>query len=493
MKLSDLCFWRQTNAKASASLKTLARASFCLLAVGCGGFRPTGANVYQIPWPDENGKYQLQNVPIESYDQPAGLQGRFVQIFVNPSVVDGQMQSEQSVGHYLRNRDGVMVPTDYTSVEAAAIHAHFERLLKMDTELKAVANWPARIAIDVNVHANGKPAVNNAFFTEELDALFLPPYTALDVPIAVNGGVLAHEHFHRIFQAMVFKRIGKGGHFPRGLQIFKEHAFWDDNASDEMVSVLPAEKDSSEQSKPQEQQVAKYNAFYLSALNEGLADFWGWVYTSDPNFIKASLPKLGSLRRLDVKPVERLASKPQLLAWTTGTTVDGKALTVEQLKANSYSVGTTYARFMRELTQSLAQGKDVSRAERMKMAAAVIAILPEFAEKIAQTIRARELINPNTFVVMLYPKLAVSDDSADSRFCRTLRRWSAPEWEQEMQAIKCIEPRRSTPRPPKTPVTPGQTKTPATGTTTPASGSGKGTTPKAPGKPSTTPHDQESK
>jgi len=469
----------------SPSSWAFAAVLFFLLGAGCGGFRPNGANVYQIPWPSENGKYQLQNVSIESYEQPATLQGRNVQIFVNPSLADGQMQSERANGHYLRNRDGVMVPTDYTSVEAAAIHAHLERLLKIDTELKAVANWPARIAIDVNVHSNGKRTVNNAFFAEELDALFVPPYTELDVPIAVNGGVLAHEHFHRIFQSMVFKRIGKGGYFSRELQAFREHAFWSENStggSVEMVNGQPLDKDVHGQGKPQASQVAKYNAFYLSALNEGLADFWGWVYTGDPNFIKPSLPKLGNFRSLDQKPVERLASTPQLLAWTMGS-VNGKAFTVGELKDRSYFVGTTYARFLREITQALAQSKDITRADRMKVAGALIEVLPEFADRAGKTVRAQELLNPNTFMIMLSSKISIVGELASSRVCRTIRRWAAPDWDHEMQAVKCLEPQRTTPLSPKGPVTPATPTAPAT----PSSGGEKGGTPKTPRKQTTTP------
>lgn len=449
---------------------------------GCGGFKTTETNTYQIPWPDENGTYHLQNVPVESYDHPSTLQGRYAQIMVNPSYKDGQLQGERAAGHYTRTRDGIMVSTDYTSIEAAAVHAHFERFAKMDAELDANSRWPARIALDINVVANGKRELNNAFYLNDLDAFFIPPFTALDVPVAVNGGALAHEHFHMIFHDAVLVRLGTGAQFPSKLASLVQSESWLENIAEEAPTAPPPEaaKPPSESSLS-DRQIQNYNAFYIAALNEGLADFWAWVYTGDPEFIKASIPKINGMRRLDGPLEKQLDGKPQLLAWTRSL-VHGKALTVEQMKASAYSVGTTYSRLMYKIAQATTPAKRATRDDRMKAAGALIKTLPAFADKIAAALRAKELINPNIFWATLYPNLTSLESVGSMRVCRMLRRFASPDFERELSAVACADPKAETPRSnggPATPNAPGGAVTPHSGPQTPT------TTPATPPTPVT--------
>ena len=58
---------------------------------GCGKGRDSGGGSYKIPWPGPDGSYSLQNVPISTYDSPQTLQGRFVNILVDPSASEGRL------------------------------------------------------------------------------------------------------------------------------------------------------------------------------------------------------------------------------------------------------------------------------------------------------------------------------------------------------------------------------------------------------------------
>lgn len=415
-----------------------------------------GGHLFQIPWPDEKGRYQLQNVAIESYDNPSQLQGRYTKVFVTPGVNDRQFESPQPVGRYLRNRDGVYVPLDYISLQAAAIQAHYERLAKLDGEVAAAANWPARIALDMNItRDDGKRTTDNALFWDELDALLIPPYTGSDVPIAVNAGILAHEHFHMIFYSMVVRPLGPDGKLigSTAKDFRRLHAM---HLLDGASSAQQGQASSPGAGFSQEKVVVNYNALYLTALNEGLADFWGWVYTGDPAFIAASLPKEGERRRIDRVLEKQLDGKPELLAWVTDG--GGKSLPAQQLMANAYAVGTTYSRALHELTRAVSGQKVVTRAARMAVAAAVIKTLPQFMEQMRRASAAKQLVSPNSFMIALYKNLP---RSGDSRVCRTFRRVAASDWDNELAQVQCGG--GQTPAAPAGPATPASKPAPKPG------------------------------
>lgn len=430
-------------------------------SAGCGRWSDAaqGSNLFRIPWPDNKGHYNLQNVTIESYDNPSQLQGRFTKILVAPGVNGHQFDSPTPVGRYLRNRDGVYVPLDYLSLQAAAIQAHYERLAKMDGETGATANWPARIALDMNItRDDGKRTTDNALFWDELDALLIPPYTGADVPISANAGILAHEHFHMIYYAMVLRPLGSNGKLigNTARDFRRLHAM---NLVDGTPAAPVGKPAKSDANNPRQEEVlANYNALYLTALNEGLADFWGWAYTDDPAFIAASLPSEGERRRVDKALDKQLDGKPELLAWVAG--MDGKPLPAQQLMANAYAVGTTYARALHELTRAIGGDKVVSRASRMAVAAAVIKTLPQFMSQVQAVSEAKQLISPNMFMVALYKNLP---RTGDVRVCRTFRRVAASEWDNELAGIQCGEG-ASPPSPPSpaTPVSPATSPSPAT-------------------------------
>ena len=87
----------------------------------------------------------------------------------------------------------------------------------------------------------------------------------------MNAGVIAHEFFHSIF----FKKV-----------LGKLRAINSD--SDRLTTAGPE----------------LFNLTYVRGLNEGLADFWGWLYTKDQNFMRFSFAGSNEGRSLDLKPDE---------------------------------------------------------------------------------------------------------------------------------------------------------------------------------------------
>jgi hypothetical protein len=399
-----------------------------LVSAGCGRSNGgAGGGTYLIPWPDDAGNYQIRPVKIESYDNPGSLKGRFSQVLVNPGVSDRQFQSPEGVGRYVRNSDGQFVPLDAISLQAAAIQAHFERLAKMDAELLAQSHWPARIAVEIGItNSSGQTATNNALYWSDVDALLIPPYIGADVPITVNAGILAHEHFHMIFQHMLLQKVSLP---PAGVQQalqLARHGTWLTTSNADSGAVAGAPSPSPSPNPSDAAVVGVYNTFYLSALNEGLADFWGWIYTGDPAFISPSLPQQKDARSLAKPLLGKLDGVAQILARTKDS--NGQSLKIEELKRKSYAVGTTYARALRELTIAMSGGeKNLNRKVRMAMAALIIKALPDVVGDFNKSIAAGEMISPNVFFLTLQKHLSVAGVSATAGMCELYQKLDLPE------------------------------------------------------------------
>ena len=249
--------------------KTFSRAAllalFSLLSLSLPSCGPLSdlesgfTSLFQIPFSGSDGQYSLQKIEIKSFDDPTSLHGQYARILVDPYESGGGIESSKPVGRFARTRDGVMVPLDYVTMLATSIHAHMERLHALNVEVglnDAQVGWPATVGIEANVVNSKKRETvrNNALFEKRLNALLMVPYSDKDLPIGLNGGILAHEHFHRIFQALVLSKVETKEEAPAG-------------------------------------SVREFNETVLRAMNEGFADFWAWVYTGDAEFMRASLPR----------------------------------------------------------------------------------------------------------------------------------------------------------------------------------------------------------
>lgn len=359
---------------------------------GCGRSADRAENLFQIPWPDKNGKYSLQAVSISGFDQPHTLQGRYAQIFVNPYARDGQIVSHMPIGRFVRSKDGVYIPADYTSLQATTIHAHFERFYQMDRELGVELEWPVKVGIRSNVKDRRGMVRNNAIFDGRLDALLIVPYLPKKgLPIGVNAGILAHEHFHMIFQEAVIRRI----RFKRKerLDLGGRACAWGARQREHESRLFDFREDPS-------LYPSLYNEFSVRSLNEGLADFWGWVYTGDVDFIGHSLPLESPNRRLDQKVEEAISRE-----WVKGKVfneITQRPYNESILSENVYLVGSRYARFLYELATESTEDKGRSFESRKQVAKAVIHALPAMAKATATAEATDAYVSPNVFLKALY-------------------------------------------------------------------------------------------
>jgi hypothetical protein len=420
--------------------------SVALMSAACGRSSAALTNTYQIPWPDQQGNYQLQPVVLKSFDRPSQLQGRDVKLFVDPYVRNGRLESTEPVGRFARTNDGVNVPSDYLTLQATVVHAHYERLRQMDEAVGAKVSWPATIGIQANVSDGAGPIHNNAIFDSRLDALLVVPYVDKELPVSMNAGVLAHEHFHKIFQTAILNRMGEDGTVigkPNGEKAsdplgLTARCDWNHVAGIREVIRMP--KILGEVLEPLEAPSEKdlaqaYNIVFLRALNEGLADYWGWVYTGDANFVAKSLPQIENVRKLDEPSTGLIsvnAKRTTLEKWLK-LKLAGDPSGEDVLTALSYEWGTVYARALYEATVAAFPEAPKKREDRLVMAKAIASALPDFAIQAVSSQKSGRFLSPNSLFKVLQPRL--SGKAKDS--CQVLLRLSAVEAFGEPPPFEC--------------------------------------------------------
>lgn len=163
--------------------------------------------------------------------------------------------------------DGKVVPLDFDTTVAFSLYHHLERARFFfegyDLEsAERVGSIPVyyRPVVSTGLFAIPLPVfTDNAAYAFTLDAFIIPPRLFFgDVPLAANRGVVVHEYSHAIFNRIVHanRRVPE--------YLFRD---WPPVAANELTS-----------------------------LDEGLADFFGALQTSDPDFIR---PSIGPSAELD--------------------------------------------------------------------------------------------------------------------------------------------------------------------------------------------------
>lgn len=402
-------------------------------------------SVYRLPWLDASGEYSLQDVSLSSFTEPESLRGRVAEILVVPRTVGSSIGGEEPIGRWIEVKvDGVKkkVPADLVTMQAATLYAHLEKLSEIDRDIGVAGRLPGRqrvglLARIVSPSSPDNLIFNNAVYDGRLDALFIVPYTPeVGLAIAMNGGIIGHEHFHRIFQSLVLSQIREAariGSIPYG---------WDDS-----IACLSAEPDSLvKPSPPSEDPVPLepkegfvplkiYNQAALRALNEGFADFWGWAYSQDESFVARSLgAQEDEARRLD-RTVNVLPDKQTLRQNLLGVNRAGfPTLKSEGGRvAAAYRFGTEYARVLRMLSRAVESGSGLDRATAAaRVRKAMTLGLQGISEEVVR-VWGREEVEPERLLRPVVAKLlalspegpAILDTSGSAAVCRELNRLRA--------------------------------------------------------------------
>lgn len=276
------------------NLKMRFALALSLFLIGCANAHDRCGGKYLIPWPNAEGRYTFQEVPLTTLPNPYRLSGEAAEVYSENVLTNEGFNGPVAEPHFTRSGD-VCVPTDTASSATVSAYAQMEKLYDFERALGSAGQikWPRKVG--VNVHLTGRPidVVNNAHYYGEQDAMALVPYDRADLPTTFNLGIVAHEHFHAHFQAMVYDV------FNASLKVIVsvEKLFLPD------AIAFRASAEDLTRSDPNTPRGR--NNYVLRGWNEGLADFFAAIYTGSPDFFAASLPEYGPRRHLNL-PLARL-------------------------------------------------------------------------------------------------------------------------------------------------------------------------------------------
>ncbi len=345
-----------------------------------------------------DGSYKLGFTELVGIEDLNTLAGKFVRFFMSPRLANGHLDGTAPKTRFVKNSDGVFVPADDSTMQMVTIYAHMQKLAALDTELGAegVNTWPRDVGVAVRVNGNLR---NNAFYEGKTDSVLVVPYVAKNLAIAVNGGILAHEHFHSLFYKIVLDQstIAKGmadTHRKELEEVLGQDL--DQTLSGSTTPVTPVGELNKEQLN------YYYHIAVTRGLNEGLADFWGWMYTGDPDFIVQSLPS-ETKRSMKVSAAEaagilsgeaRITQKVfDIFEFSLNNNSDFQVL----INNYAYSLGTEYSRSLKRYTDLYASSHGIeSLAARKEVAKIIIKMLPTLKTELSQS--AEKVFTARTFV-----------------------------------------------------------------------------------------------
>lgn len=344
----------------------------------------TGDTQTRIPVPQADGSYKMEIMQLTGLNNLFELSGQFAKFFLSPRVVDGRLDGLSPRGHFVKS-GSLYVASDELSLQLTTIYAHMQKFAALDVELGAagVNKWPRDIGVGVRITGG---MTNNAFYDGETDAMLFVPYVGKDLPIPVNAGILAHEHFHSLFYKLVTLPLQKAGMMTMQMQgsAHSQQAFY-------QLFGLTEKGDGSDVLVGASQDQLLYHLLLIRGMNEGLADYWGWLYTNNANFIAKSLPTEGPRRNMEVSQGDRAQSlrlpemgilRAQIGNWST----DPKFI-MARINERAYTIGTMYSRIFKAYTDTRAQARGVSVDEARKdVARTILKTLPSLRnDLLAQT------------------------------------------------------------------------------------------------------------
>lgn len=315
---------------------------------------PQGNIAVQIPvvvGEEDNSHYELKTVTLMGIASLREVRGVFAQFFYAPGLVENRLNGDSPIAYFAKTKDQVFVPKDQRSLQMATLYYHMQNLITAAQDLGITTKAPFQVGVNTRVKGDEALASNNAFYDGRSKAMLFVPYTASELPISVNAGIVAHEFFHSIFYSKVLAPLSqRKTSVSQKLSDLNVHSF--ESSSRETIDVVLTEPE-------------LFNETYLRGINEGLADFWGWAYTNDPDFLKWSLSKHKERRTL--KKQSKAYYQTQDDIKKTINEVKGSTQNTSQALTNYiYEVGTPYARFLKELVHIKVRNNGLSLSEAKK-------------------------------------------------------------------------------------------------------------------------------
>lgn len=328
----------------------------------------------------------LHFIQISELKELKRVQGQFAEFLLYPQLSGKDLSGTLPEADFFKLQNGKYVAKNALSMQMAVLYAHAERLHAFDKLLGIMVNpGPRRIAI-TDVEDRGE--ANNAFYHGETDAMFFLPFSGSQIATTFNSGIYAHEHFHSIFYKLVHQPLIDAKVLPKNMNPSLHGSAFQDQLHGH--GSVPAVLGSTAQQGADVSALStlsvtqqNYAKILIQGINEGVADFWGWAYTGNPDFIALSLPSEKDARSLNssAKLTDAFYRFPprcviqRFVEDVQASSADNKPMLV---KAKAYEFGTAFSRVMKLYTESVQAADGITNAEaRVKVAQQLAAFLPQ--------------------------------------------------------------------------------------------------------------------
>lgn len=369
-----------------------------------------------LPWySNEKKAYEMKAFELEGLSSLRTMEGVFARFFYAPSLKETGLDGEAPRTSFIKSKNNHYAAKNTLSLEMATIYRMMQDMHYFDKEVGAdgLNSWPRKVGVSVRLSQANQN--NNAFYESSSDSFLFLNYDLQGLPLAINSGVIAHEYFHSLFNKLINKDVYDflftENHAIRDNSIHsfdfykKFHGLLDNTEIIKEFFEISVTKKSKRFYEYSEKDL--YTKTYVDALNEGFADFWGYVYTNDTEFIGHSI---GSQKQRSLKQDLQQLKSSFVSTYNLQTNISdlkdqaedgfpslsrkiGRSFTsdeielvlLDQLKSISYTLGTQYATWNRLLVESLVESADsqINLEEAQKLVArSVIRTLPKLKDKI---------------------------------------------------------------------------------------------------------------
>jgi hypothetical protein len=375
----------------------------CSLAsmMGCGlkteSENATGSIQVQIPVREQN-EPRLKVVTLNGIQDLHRVSGEFATFYYAPKIEENSVNGEVPRARFIKTVDGIFVPADSLSAEMAAVYFHLQNMAAYDTSvgLAGVNQWPRRVSLSTRIKKNDDWVRNNSFYDQKSDTIIFVDFEAQTLPLTLNSGVVAHEHFHSIFSKLVLLPLIKSGKITETLKV-------PTSLKAAFSALIGAPDFSAEPSASNDELRASLHDFVLfKALNEGLADYWGWIYSKDENFVSASIPgetTRGLQNPPSLFPDRGLRDQEIDSMVSIYNSAEDKPRMLEEIQdaggRYAYRLGNEYARFFRGLMKD--SGDDLSVEHQNQFVVRVLKMLQGLRENMLNS-SSKDFIEPEKII-----------------------------------------------------------------------------------------------
>lgn len=361
----------------------------------------------------KSGKYELEVVTLTSLKSINPLRGEAAYFLYSPKVNQDQneMSGIEPRIHTMQRSDGVYIPTDSLSIQTLSLYYSMETLMKFDENVgvKKLNNWPRAVVVNYlarDAQDSQNQVRNGAYYSFKVDAMLFTPFSNSTLPLTVNFGAIAHEHFHSLFQRVVLQNIQDVFSTTMSGSLHDQQK--NINSSDIDVAQANNEKNIRDQ----------YHATLLRGINEGLADVWGYLLSEDNRFVSRSIPSEAERRDLDFSSQDKVQLNQNTKIensdiWKNKVRTAAKSPSAQLFY--SYQIGAKYARTFTKMFKATlgaaVNTTDLKSIEekkltdsKVKMARAVLGTIDQLKIKVL-SLKQDEYLEPG-FILNTFAELS---------------------------------------------------------------------------------------